>query len=271
MELSQYLCIVAGQRAGTTALQGALGSTGKFLNFSEIFHTEPPNLRGTFLEFCRTRDIRVADMALESKTQQIAMEYLAHLRELADPKLPLLDIKLNSWHVIKPFWSYVHQTPFFMKVLMKNDAVFLFIRRRDIVEQILSEHIARSTEKWHGLEDGDLSGQIEVNPNQVAGQARLILQSERFLYGCLRPSQRLLAIDYEDLYPDGFVNPRLLSALQSKLGISLPSELKPSIQKNAPDKRQIVANYDEVSQAIADVLVRFPREKIANQITSESE
>lgn len=267
MELSQYLCIVAGQRAGTTALQAALGSTGKFFNFSEIFHTEPPNMRGTFLEFCRTRDVRVADMATESKTQEIALEYLEHLRKLADSTVPLLDIKLNSWHVIKPFWSYVHQTPFFMKVLMKNDALFLFIRRRNIVDQILSEHIARSTEKWHGLEDGNVVGQIEVNPNQVAGQARLILQSELFLAGCLRSSNRLLAIDYEDLYQDGFVNPRLLSALQSKLGITLPPSLKPSIQKNAPDKRQIVANYKEASQAISDVLKRFPREKMANQIT----
>jgi len=268
MEISQYLCIVAGQRAGTTALQGALGSTGKFFNLSEIFHTEPPNMRGTFLEFCQTRDIRVADMATEAKTQEIALEYLAHLRKLADPKLPLLDIKLNSWHVIKPFWSYVHQTPFFMRVLMKNDALFLFIRRRNLVDQILSEHIARSTEKWHGLEEGDVVGQIEVNTSQVASQARLILQSELFLAACLRPSNRMLAIDYEDLYQDGFVNPRLLSALQSRLGVDLPSSLKPSIQKNAPDKRQIVANYKEASQAITDVLKRFPREKIANQITS---
>ena len=265
--MSQYLCIVAGQRAGTTALQDALGSTGKFLNFSEIFHTEPPNMRGTFLEFCANRDIRVADMATETQTQKIALEYLTHLRNLANPKVPLLDIKLNSWHVIKPFWSYVHQTPFFMNVLMKNDSLFLFIRRRNIVDQILSEHIARSAEKWHGLEDGDIDGQLQINPALVAGQARLILQSELFLSGCLRSSNRLVAIDYEDLYQGGLVNPRLLRALQSKLGVDLPSELKPSIQRNAPDKRQIVANYDEVSQAITAVLKRFPREKLANQIT----
>ena len=267
MITSQYLCIVAGQRAGTTALQGALGSTGKFFNFSEIFHTEPPDMRGTFLEFCASRDIRVADMATETQTQKIALDYLMHLRNLAGPKLPLLDIKLNSWHVIKPFWSYVHQTPFFMKVLMKNEALFLFIRRRNIVDQILSEHIARSAEKWHGLEDGDIDGQIQVNSTQVAGQARLILQSELFLSGCLRSSNRFIAIDYEDLYQDGFVNPSLLRALQNKLGVELPPELKPSIQRNAPDKRQIVANYDEVSEAITGVLKRFPRDKFPNQIT----
>jgi len=268
-QMSQYLVIVAGQRAGTTALQGALGSTGKFLNLSEIFHTEPPNLRGTFLEFCQARDIRVADMATEAKTQEIALEYLAHLRELSAPKIPLLDIKLNSWHVIKPFWSYVHQTPFFMKVLLKNDALFLFIRRRNLLDQVLSEQIARSTEKWHDLQESDVVAPIEVNAAQLAGQARLILQSELFLSGCLRSSNKLLAIDYEDLYQDGFVNPKLLSALQSKLGINLPASLKPSIHKNTPDKQQIIANYKEASQAVADVLKRFPRERMPNQITAE--
>ena len=266
--MSQYLCIVAGQRAGTTALQDALGSTGKFFNFSEIFHTEPPNMRGTFLEFCRMHDLRVADMATDTQTRKIALDYLAYLSTLAKPKLPLLDIKLNSWHVIKPFWSYVHQTPLFMSVLLKNGGFFLFIRRRDVVEQVLSEQIARSAEKWHGLEDGDIVGQIQINSGLVAGQARLIRQSETFLLGCLRSSNRLIAIDYEDLYPDECVNPKLLRALETKFGISLPENLKPSIKRNAPEKRRVVANYEEVSQAITDILKRFPREKIANQITT---
>jgi len=265
--MSRYLCIIAGQRAGTTALQAALGSTGRFFNFSEIFHTEPPNNQGTFMEFCRENDLRIVDMATETQTQKIAVDYLAYLRNIAKPKLPLLDIKLNSWHVIKPFWGYVHKMPFFMNLLLKDGALFLFIRRRDVVEQVLSEQIARSADKWHGLEDGDIVEQIQIKSALVANQARLIRQSETFLLGCLRSSSRLIAIDYEDLYPDGFVNPQLLRTLQDSLGVELPSTLKPSIRKNAPEKRRIVANYDEVSKAITDILKRFPREKIANQIT----
>jgi Stf0 sulphotransferase len=265
--MDQYLCIIAGQRAGTTALQGALGSTGKFCNFREIFHTEPPVMSGTFLEYSRQRNLCVADMATEAQTREVALDYLTYLRNIAKQQLPLLDIKLNSWQVIKPFWSYVHEMPFFMHLLLKNGALFLFIRRRDIVEQVLSEQIARSADKWHGLEDRDIGGPIQIKPALVVGQARLILQSETFLLGCLGASSRLLAIDYEDLYPDGLVNPRLLLALQDNLDIDLPTFLKPSIKKNVPDKRRIVANYDEVSHAITDILKRFPRPKIANQIT----
>jgi LPS sulfotransferase NodH len=265
--MGQFLCIVAGQRAGTTALQSALGSTGRFFNFREIFHTESPIPVGTFLEFSRQHDIRVADMATEAQARKIAVEYLEHLQDIAKHKVPLMDIKHNSWHVIKPFWSYVHQMPFFMGVLLDKGASFLLIRRRAIVEQVVSEEIARAANKWHGLEEGDIVGQTTINPALVAAQARYIVQSETFFLGCLGKTGRLIAIDYEDLYPDGFVNPRLLLALQDALGIDLPLSLQPSIKKNVPDKRSLVSNYDEVSEAIEGILKRYPRSKFANQIT----
>lgn len=264
--MSQYLCIVAGQRAGTTALQSALGSTGLFFNFREIFHTAPPDSSGSFLEFSRRQNLLVADMATETDARKVALDYLAYLRDVAKDKVPLLDVKLNSWHVIKPFWSYVHQMPFFMEVLLNRGANFLLIRRRDIVEQVVSEKIARSTDIWHGLENNDIVGQIEINPALSAAQARLILQGEAFVLACLDASNRLIAIDYEDLYPDGSVNPRLLRALQDKLGINLPTNLTPSIKKNVPDKRRVVANYDQVSQAINNIAKRFPRAKSKHQI-----
>jgi len=264
--MGQYLCIVAGQRAGTTALQGALGSTNRFYNFREIFHTETPIRAGTFLDFAGQRDLHVADMATEEQARKVALDYLAYLLGMAEQRVPLLDVKLNSWHVIKPFWSYVHQMPFFMRVLLDEGAVFLFIRRRDIVGQVVSEQIARSAGKWHGLEEDDIGAQITINWKHVANQARLIIQAETFFSNCLNASGRLIAVDYEDLYPGGFVNPRLLRALQEKLDVELPASLQPSIKKNIPDKKRVVSNYEEASKAINDVLKRFPRAKFANQI-----
>jgi LPS sulfotransferase NodH len=261
-----YLCIIAGQRAGTTALQSALGSTNKFFNFKEIFHTEAPIGPGVFLEYAAQRNLLVTDMATEEQARKVAIGYLAHLRSIANEQIPLMDVKLNSWHVIRPFWSYVHQVPFFMRVLLEEGAVFLFIRRRDVVGQVVSEQIARSAGKWHGLEEADIGAQIPVNWNQVANQARLILQGETFFSSCLNASGRLIAVDYEDLYPDGFVNPRLLQALRDRLDIELPMTLKPPIKKNAPNKARVVSNYEEASRAVNDLLKKFPRAKFANQI-----
>jgi LPS sulfotransferase NodH len=264
--MGQYLCIIAGQRAGTTALQGALGSTGRFFNFREIFHTDPPNGPGTFFEFAAEGNLRITDMATEEQARKIALDYLAHLRNIANERVPLLDVKLNSWHVIEPFWSYIHQMPFFMKILLEEGAVFLFVRRRDILGQVMSEQIARSTGKWHGLEEADIGAQITVDWKRAANQARLILQAETFFSSCLRASDRLIAVDYEDLYPDGLVNPRLLRALEDRIDIKLPLSLRPSIKKNIPDKARVVSNYEEASRAVDNILKNFPRAKFANQI-----
>jgi hypothetical protein len=265
--VGHYLCVIAGQRAGTTALEGALGSTNKFFNFREIFHNETPHGPGAFLEFASQRNIQVADMATKERAHKIALDYLAHLCSLAKERVPLLDVKLNSWQVIKPFWSYIHQMPFFMKVLLEEGAEFLFIRRRDVVGQVVSERIARSAGKWHDLEEADIGAQIVVNWKGVANEARLILRGETFFSKCLSASGRLIAVDYEDLYPDGFVNPRLLRALQDRIDIELPASLKPSIKRNVPDKTRVVSNYDEASQALNNVLKKFPRAKFANQIS----
>ena len=264
--MNRYLCIVAGQRAGTTALQSALASTKKFCNFKEVFHTETPESPGSFLQYARDKDLKVADMATYEQAIAVANQYLTHLRELAGTSLPLLDVKLNSWHIIKPFWSYVHERPLFMNALIKEGAIFLFIRRRDLLEQIVSEQIARSTGKWHGLENSDVAGQISVNCANISAQARLIVQAETFLLGCLAPSNRLLAIDYEDLYPQGEVNPNLLRALEARFHIELPETLSPPIKKNVPDKRRVVANYDDAANAVNDILKRFPRAKYSEQI-----
>jgi LPS sulfotransferase NodH len=264
--MNRYLCIVAGQRAGTTALQSALGSTSKFYNFGEIFHTETPHAPGNYLQYARERRIMISDVATEQLTSKIAHEYLTYLRGIASEKLPLLDVKLNSWNVIKPFWSYIHQRPFFMDVLLNDGALFLVIRRRDIVEQVMSEQIARSTGKWHGLQEGDVGEKIVISTKFVAAQARLILQAETFLLGCLTQSNRLIAIDYEDLYPEGRVNPALLGEIERYFGVELPKILRPSIKKNVLEKRHIVENYDEALEAVNNEVKRFPRPKLAHQI-----
>jgi hypothetical protein len=265
--MANVLCIIAGQRAGTTALQSALGSTGRFRNFREIFHTEPPDPTGTFLEFARQRNLQVADMATDSQAQAIAVDYLDHLDGLAQNQLPLIDIKLNSLHVIKPFWSYVHQMPFFLEMLLRKKALFLLIRRRDVVEQVVSEGIARSVEKWHALEEKDIAGQLEISPALVASQARLILQGEALVLGCLERSDRLITVDYEDLYPEGLVNPKLLRALEEKLGVELPPSVRPNIKKNEPDKRRVVANYADIEKAVLEIAARYARPNSKHQIT----
>jgi len=258
--MAEYLCIVAGQRTGTTALRSALASTGKFHNFGEIAQTAPTDRLGSFLGYAKERRIEVSEMATYEQAEAVARDYLVYLQKLAGRKIPLLDVKLNAWQIIRPIWGYVHQMPFFMEFLQKQGCTFLFIRRRDLVEQIVSARIASAANKWHGLEEKDIEFPISLGVDEVRNQARLILQSETFLLSCLRKaSNHLITAEYEDIFVDGFVNSNLLSALREKMGVAIPSQILSQIKRNDVNKRLAVLNYEAVSKAIRGAIELYGR------------
>lgn len=261
MSKPTVLCLIAGQRAGTTALRSALGATGKFFNHGEIFHTEDFK-PGAFLPFARERALQLADLATHELAEQVTSEYLAHLSSVAAAKTPLIDVKLNSWHVIRPFWAYIHQRPFFLDALIRRGTAFVFIRREDLVEQILSEQVARHASKWHNLAEGDLPSPISVDVSTVANQARLILSAENLLIGFLKGLDTVIGMSYEDLFVDGSVNPYLLGRLGETFGCDIPENVTPKIAKNEGDKRKMVANYSLAAEAIGAVVSKLGRADI---------
>lgn len=255
--MAKYLCIVAGQRTGTTALRSALGSTGKFFNCDEIFHTE--HRKWSFLEYAKQRHLEVAEMAMPEQAGAVARDYLSYLTGVAGQKIPILDVKLNSWHVIRPFWGYSHQIPFFMNILNREGSTFLFIRRRDLTAQIVSMHIARGFNKWQAIKADDVDRKISLNIADVRNQARHILQSEMFLLSFLRRSKRFAAIDYEELFPEGNVNLSLVSKLEELMEVTFPKAVRPSTTPSKIDKSATVVNYDAVSQAVDGIIARHGR------------
>jgi LPS sulfotransferase NodH len=260
------LCIVASQRAGTTSLEQALGSTGRFMVFGEVFHSDTSLWPGAFFDFTRTRRIGPEGMATGEQAEQVASDYLDHLTELAGDRRPLLDVKFNSWHALRSAWGYPHQKPLFMESIQKRRGLFLFIRRRDVTQQVVSELIARAADKWHGLTDADIPEQIRLEPQAVVRHARLILRAENFFIEHLDAKCQYLGIDYEDLYPGGEINPRLLRELERRMRIDLPATLAPLTPRNVPDKRLVTSNYDEVAQAVEAAACELKRLEPAARI-----
>src|ERR1700722_2972585 len=147
----QIVCIVARQRSGTTALQANLAATGRLHNFGEIFQTEGVDKPGSFFGYCRSRQILFTDMFAPRFLPTLCAAYISHLRELAQGKHVLIDVKFNSWGVIRPAWRSLHEEPYFLQFLKKQDTLFVFIRREDLAEQIISTHIAKAHDQWQNL------------------------------------------------------------------------------------------------------------------------
>lgn len=251
----RMLCIVAGQRAGTTALQSAIASTGLFHNFSEIFQTSEVRRTGSFLDYADARGISIVQMATDAGAQDVLSGYLDSLSMQSGDRMPLVDIKFNSWNAIRSFWTYPTQEPALLQALRQRDAFFLFVGRKDLAAQIISEKIARVTSKWHELDAEDVGGTFQFPLAQARAQAELILDAEHLLLGFLRRTGRVFPIWYEDLYgADGRVCDRLVDWLRSHLSDQLPPALFPGIRKNRVCKASVVENFEDVAAMVAQVI-----------------
>ena len=245
----ELLCVVAGQRSGTTALRSSLETTGEFLDLGEIFHTD--DLReASFLTYVRQHKIQIDDFADTDRANVIADEYIAFIHKIANPRIPIIDIKFNSWNAFSPIWGYLHETPFFMRALFRDKARFLFVYRRDIVGQVLSEQVAREAQVWHDLKREHVRGPIVVDSDLVPKQAALIMRAEKILWNYLTPSRRAISMHYESLFKNRRVNDWLIEQLSKDFQIRIFHEVVSPIGKNEGDIKDLISNYGEIQDMI---------------------
>ncbi len=171
----------------------------------------------------------------------------------------LLDIKLNSWGAFRPFWGYIHQEPMVLSALKQLDTRFIFVARKDIVAQIVSGQIARRANQWHELSADALDEPFEVDAGNVAYQARLMLLAEQSMFNFLKRKLRVFPVWYEDLFVGGVVKRSLMDWLNENFELKLATDLIPTIKKNNVESEVIIANFDEVRDAIVGVAQRLGR------------
>jgi hypothetical protein len=259
-----FLCLVAGQRSGSTALRTSLIETHQFHDFGEVFQHSAGNRIGSFHHFAESRALPLADLVQGGRMEAITDEYLDHLQGLAGGRIALIDVKLNAWSALRAAWSYPGEEPLLMKRLRQRGAGFLFLARRDLTAQIVSERIAQETSIWHDLKRADVPGPVVVAPDDVLRRARLILQAERILLGHLVGHDPLLALWYEDLFVNGAVAPQVADWLNHSFGLALRGPLWPGLTRNKVGKSAVVPNYRALKRAVEALVVQEGRIQISD-------
>lgn len=253
------LCVTAAQRAGTTALDSALGATGLFKNFGEILQIEADHQAGNFFAYSKKAQLTL-DFMREPKTVLAVIEdYFKYLNSLATRKIPLLDVKLNSWQVLRHAWSYPFEEPLLMRALKDKNAAFVFILRRDLTGQVLSEFIARRSQKWHDLQNSDLPPSFAAPVELATHRALQIIRTEKLMFGLLHRYPKSLFIAYEELYDDHGIAPRVIDFLRANFEVKMPDSINIPIRKNEGDKQSVISNYNEVDSAIRQLSNEWDR------------
>jgi LPS sulfotransferase NodH len=258
----QIICVVARQRSGTTALRSMLAGTGRMRDFGEIFQNTAQAGSSSFFNFCRENKILLSDTVSAVDVATLCRRYVDHLKEAAGNKHVLIDVKYNSWNVVRPAWHYIHEEPYFMAYLKKMRSIFIFLQRADIVDQVISSYIAESNDKWHNLslKEADVE-KIEVDVKKARKEARLICQSENLLWSFLRRYDKRLHFVYEILYKDGLLTDAAKTAIAKAVGEKLTFRPTSRIRKNDVDKTLAIRNYALVRKAVEEEIASIKRPK----------
>jgi hypothetical protein len=250
----QIVCLTAGARCGTTALRSLVAETGRFVDFGEVFDPGEVDNPGAFFGFCRKRGIGIADILDDQDAERLCSDYVATLRSLAGHRHVWIDVKFNSWGEIRSPWSFVHQQPFFLTFLKSIKARFVFLWRRDICAQILSDWISQRLDKWHNLEQSDAAFRINLDPEKIREHAELLCRSEEFFFGSLRNEVGAILCSYEHLFSENQnLNPDVKIEISNLVGEKLCFPETCSNRRNSIDARSIVSNHSEIVAIIKAV------------------
>lgn len=254
--IQRLICIIAAQRAGTTALQHAIKAAG-VVNYGEVFHPRPLNAAGKFLHFSEAQDLRLTEITTREGTAAVAERYLTWLAEQAAPAHFLIDVKLNSWSVLSPWWHYPHRQPFFLSQLKRRKTIFVFIWRDELGDQVLSQFIANEFSIWHNLTDAKVAGRkIEASIVRSRELAQTIVRAEADMLNHLHGYPHKVVIRYEDLFQKGVLAKCFRREFRKAAGIDLPWGDSVFVRPSSADKRAIVQNYDEVMAALRPLAER---------------
>lgn len=243
-----FLCLVAGHRAGTTALRTALEGSGAFAGLGEIFQTGRPH---AFPDYALAQNLPLSALFSEAQAARMIDTYLDSLQAAAARRIPLIDVKLYAWAGLRLLWGHALDEPPLMRRLKARETRFLFIQRQDLAAQILSEHIARATRKWHGLTPEDAPVPLSVPVETVLRQALAIIHSERLVWQQLADGGRVRATTYEALFDQGHLALPLQDWLTETFGLRPGPPLRPKIARNEVGAEAAVANHAEIAAAVA--------------------
>lgn len=256
--VQQILCIVAGQRSGTTSFRSLVSGTGRFADLGEIFDTATIGQPESFFGYCRERKLLLTDVLSGPAAERLCKDYLEVLREKAGSQHLLFDVKFNSWGIIRMPWTYMHQEPYFLAFLKYRRARLVFIWRQDIVAQILSDRISASLGKWHNLKAGDAKEPVNLDIAEIRERTKLMCLSEGYFHENLKAYPHTLMLCYEKLFnADGTLSQETRKKICGAMKEDYVFPESSLYRRNEIEKSRVVANYAEAVSAAEEMAATY--------------
>jgi hypothetical protein len=216
------------------------------------------------VDFAREENLSFVELSSRANLQQIMSRFHAWLKRKAGDRHVLIDIKHNSWFTLPDPWRHISEEPSLFRFLKEQNAIFVFITRENLADQVMSLLIAAKLGIWHNLDSGKVAGKTFGLPIKAAcNEAIKIRRGEAFVLQLLESYPRKIVTGYETLFSDGKLSDRFKAELCALGDFKIGAATAGDIEVSTADKREIVTNYDEVVQAVRQVDDRFRRKRNA--------
>jgi LPS sulfotransferase NodH len=249
MEPTPLICILCNPRSGSTALRAAFGTNGQLMDCGEIFHDDRSLAHPPFLDFLEQWPRPLLAMLDHREANAVSDAFLKRLRSDARGRSILIDVKHNSWGVLRPLWKFPHEPSLFFNLLRDLETRFLFLKRRNLADQVISFHLATRSELWHETLTPENAGNRLAPHELPAARAMelcsLFVEAEALTARWLGPYFYQLPLYYEDVFEGDAVAAKAAAELARFTGLKVDTAPLP-LRRNRVAKREVITNYDEV-------------------------
>ena len=262
---ARTIVTIATQRSGTKAFAQALNAGSLVTSVHEVFLPENPDASLT-----RAYAAHIgahADFAFSVDELNAFLDgFFARVHAAQRREWLHLDVMYDNLGALAPLWTYPVGLPwrnFLLGYFRSRGFAVVHLVRENLLDCFASNMIARARNLHHTDTPLDLPAEapITLDPDHALHYILPAARTRDLVREAFRGVPRYVELTYPDFIDDTRIAPAAAARVAALLDLPSaqatrlfgPVRMRPT----APDKRRLIANYDEVAAHVAPALARL--------------
>jgi len=263
---AQPVFVLATQRSGTNYLRSLLRSTGLFVDYNEIFHSEVKNdndasfsyfnwAKHSYFKYRAQRFAKDPELSIPLGENIVLLfnDYLDYLSsESGSVPYFLVDVKYNSLHHFDPVWHSLTAPNFIFDLVSHRRSRVLHLVRENVFDVYLSNLVSNLTGLYVKENDDAIQiPKILISVQNMFAKIKQIEQEVNLVRLYLEPLANVYELTYESISSEGIgVPPYIEKDLVDFFGTNLKLGLNETTRRIIENRWTVIENADEIVMAL---------------------
>lgn len=261
MTNSVLTILLSHERSGSHLLGELLSTFDLVTHIDEVCNVDampPAAAEDSFIRFRNGwASSRPDYLGKPSRDLQLEMcrDYFDSLRERYQPDNVVVDIKYGHVHNFESFWWPITRCPLLFEMADTTPIQVIHLSRDNVLEAILSAHIAEITGVWHSWQETERrppAPPYQIDANRVVQETLALLRQVEWVREFWIGNVRCFEARYEQLVRAIQTGSAWLGELSRFVGSTQSKPFRPEQKKLGRPPHESVANYEDLVQLCQD-------------------